>query len=797
MKKLIAIICMVSIVFTTTFSVFAQDILGMDKPIKEVDISVMLPNLPVEEMEPPVILPNLPVEEIEPPTIFPEIQENHVITGIYDKFEIPIYMIVGDKNHVLTDQLSDTAFGFVDYTDKETPSGEIICITWDIPDIDTSKERTYTISGEFEVPEGYILASEVSPYVEQKLVIQESEDFTDGIITKIQDSDRLSDLPPEVYMVGDEINTYRYPFVGATVNLNGIASDMNLSVSWEVAHGHTAYPDKYNFTGTIMPPKGCEFADNILTTIITPIIVEEHRMEEIAWVGDRATGDDGFFKSTSLIALGDESGFIDVKEEIEDRMQYIGCGTNDYTKGASLLVESIDFNQSDINKVGSYEAMVKLVLSEEDKKHFIISEELSTLTIPVYVTDPQEFRPYFSTAEDGQFKLKWLYPIPQNENIIVYCYKSPEGELSFDELQDVEWIDFSEEVWFQENSIELYRELLEQEIDYYFKLYAEDGYSNILHIRDSKDSVFSGDIGGNKDGGDIEEPDILPPIVQPPISSGNHSDDTIVEKLPPLEDGKNLLEILIEDGKSLLEILIEDSAPLLEVSVEVSKDISEPFTLINSTRYTMEEEDSHRIAENTSVPVDPILVNEKDIKDKTPDLPQREVVTNNYSKIYGSRIAIMKEQYGKYIPFSHNEITAHIPRELLDLTKDDFVKVEIEKVGENQFYFNISINDEPIDILKDILISYQIKNEKVNSVYYEEEKIDTVVTLNQGYAEFSINKNGKYTLIKEPEESIKAVTATPKLQTESNVKLPIIGGSVIIMLVSIGWGIKKKNRVSK
>lgn len=230
-----------------------------------------------------------------------------------------------------------------------------------------------------------------------------------------------------------------------------------------------------------------------------------------------------FLADNILVTEGDA---LSLETELEVRSQLLNIAvgvTADQLYAADLDLESLE-HAVDVYTPGAYPVTAKLRLSEEYAPDFFISEEVRTLRFQVTVAAKSSL-----TMAYGRYC----------EEFVQYNYASPEESwpaLWYVEIpREAQEVDIASLTWVRgvpedfylgmPSAVRVLRASLNENRDYLFQLRGENLLSDIMRLNPSTlQSSPLPSTGGNRDGGDAEEPGTDLPLVQtPPPAPGHES----------------------------------------------------------------------------------------------------------------------------------------------------------------------------------------------------------------------------------------------------------------------------------
>lgn len=212
----------------------------------------------------------------------------------------------------------------------------------------------------------------------------------------------------------------------------------------------------------------------------------------------------------ALLSVGDHEGFSE-QLEIWAASLLLIVGTNE-NNDMEVLLDPGDFDTSavDIDTPGNYAVYVPLSLSEEDAEYYYLSDSICQLSLPVYVTAPDDLTLCLTFSSETKVEYQWIGPADAPSASLYYCTVTDGHSVTADNMERESWTlctdsslaILSDPADTQSNGIlRISRNALEADRDYYF--YIQSGDTNSAPVKISSFSTQSdGGMGGDRDGGD-------------------------------------------------------------------------------------------------------------------------------------------------------------------------------------------------------------------------------------------------------------------------------------------------------
>ncbi|SHH68389.1 hypothetical protein SAMN02745196_01017 [Clostridium collagenovorans DSM 3089] len=433
-----------------------------------------------------------------------------------------------------------------------------------------------------------------------------------------------------------------------------------------------------------------------------------------------------------------------LNQEIEARKQMLSfvAGYNENYDEALLTVESFDFSEIDISKVGTYTIIIKLQIDSDYSEEYFISDELRTLYIPIRISDPNYLDIFVLGVNASTYDIDFLKPV--TEDLDLLCFQS-DIPMTIQELENVTWdlYDTMPPIKF----FRISRNELELNKHYYFRIKHDTEYSNIIHIFDDGNISVYDSIGGDRDGGDSEGDDV-PDIIQPPpinlgssINSSDDGDESNSESYKPtLKDPS--------DNESDKRVYLSDK----------------------------------KLPTMSNVPnVDNTLNREDGVF---------EYFGENKDIISGYRLKLMYESSGGKAIFSKNGVTVILLQSLLEtlnIKDNDSFCIEIKNISSSEFSLFIAVNGVEVKNIENItfMVPYT-KNftEGSLSILCDSSNIISLYDydMNQKVLSFTANSTGTFN-IRENVDRLDAQESN--IESKPPNKSIFIGCIVTIIILSI------------
>lgn len=402
---------------------------------------------------------------------------------------------------------------------------------------------------------------------------------------------------------------------------------IHCEINWEPPETiDTSAPGRKTLRGYLIPPDGCIFENNARPYVEIPVIIYDESGEGTETLLPPAETD--YYNEDIIIVTPgtDISSYLETEYE-----NPVYTETGDYFY-CNVKWENI----SSFTETGYHNVKGVLQLPEGVKAR---NEDDTLVYKRFYVMkdDKIYIGPHYKHGSSAII-FPWFKEIADPENIEFYY--SYDGE-NWSIVQD-DYYGFADY-----NCLFISTLKMEPEKDYYFKLYYNNEYTDIIKINLSKDEITS--IGGDRDGGDNSKQDI-PPVEQTYISRGHGV--TSAKKESPLITESSDENTTTVSGKRLEDIrktpdnkiTFEKDGIAVKIPGEFAKEnnIEED----DSVTVTIEREDDSKF----SLSLD---INGKEVK----DIPDTEV----YVPVKNSEEPekLMIDSTGEYtLPGSNNQDNA-------------------------------------------------------------------------------------------------------------------------------------------
>ena len=406
------------------------------------------------------------------------------------------------------------------------------------------------------------------------------------------------------------------------------------------------------------------------------VFSESVSAEEEKEVLDHIASSDVYF-SGFMLAVGDEEGWKETQCCIYDNMSYLFA----YNDNADALViaSEPDWDCVDIYTAGIYNLDFSMELCEEDDPYCELDPSIQNVTIPVCVSNPEEFELFPARTTEQQHVVYFLPDIPSEETEI-YGFFSPE-QCDLGELKNCEWfLCGTDTACMKSNGFSIYRTALEENYYAYFYLQHGDMRSQILEIYENGEYTTVVGMGGDRDGGDA---DIC--------------DTSVVTQPAPTVPVKTTTTAVSTEKAVVSDISVDKSAVIQENKKSVRN---------NKTAGEQDEEETYPVADSSPSGT---TVSEKKTAGQTTqttvtdlskgDSRQIEYSDNTKDELSGYRVRLMMEQSGGTAKFSKNGITISIPENAMEFDDTDMITVSVQPVDDSSAYvIMILINDEQAEI---------------------------------------------------------------------------------------------------
>ena len=263
---------------------------------------------------------------------------------------------------------------------------------------------------------------------------------------------------------------------------------------------------------------------------------------------------------------------------------------------------------------------------------------------------------------NGEISCDWLKEIDNIDDIKVY-YAVGDGE----------WEMTDEYGFVLNNGFFIPTSQLKADTNYYFKLYYENKFTDILHVILNGDEIKTDNIKGDRDGGDNSS-QIIPPLVQP---DKNTKDDknTSTDKTSSSNMQKSAHSS--SGTKSLLIMPIAQNPQTQRH---------------NATEQILSQNDDKNIITKPSIET----VAQAENIDAEPAGERYETVTPNETSVTGKRLEEMQNIAGGSASFEKDGVMIELADDFIDkndISPTDMVKIYIEKAAD-KIKLDVAVNDK-------------------------------------------------------------------------------------------------------
>ncbi len=174
------------------------------------------------------------------------------------------------------------------------------------------------------------------------------------------------------------------------------------------------------------------------------------------------------------------------------------------TKEDAITGITMQFDSSNVNTLekGHYELSLDLIY---DKEHYILAEHYTDhYTIPVCISDPEEFEVFLTYTSDYQTVFRYLYSFDNYRTIRTFCCQS-DKPLSAKELKEINWVESTASPLINPtpDAIVISSEFFSDNNYYYLKFENEEMSSNFICVKKQNGLIISTPLEGDRDGGDF------------------------------------------------------------------------------------------------------------------------------------------------------------------------------------------------------------------------------------------------------------------------------------------------------
>lgn len=513
-----------------------------------------------------------------------------------------------------------------------------------------------------------------------------SEELTGGIITQIPRQRFLTNLPSTEFEAGTDPEQLEelvslldsYTII---VTCGEETYELPMELSWNRSEVDFNTPGTYQFTGTILPPKGCTFADGVLQQIVMPVVIKEAAPNEIRTLD--ILHNNGALLAGRMLETGDQKTW---NQLIEDWISFIPTlgAENKYGDYARLEPELFDTDNVQINLPGEYTVTIKLRLPKEYDGIFTLSPDIELVHIPIKITSPDKFEIWTSYATKDIFSVSFL---PREGKVLPVYYTHSSHSLTSEELALASWKLYDS----ISGSQGLYRITRSLILDEYYYFYLKDGdtCSNTLCLVDNGNgSYLSFPITGDRDGGDASENTLPPKTEETRPSDPDHetSQNPDASTSTVSEPGTN------SDSEPDID---SDSISEPDMKSDPEPDSSQPANANSDSNSDTTADSNHDSDSDLQISA----------------LPAKSF-SDNTETITGRTLLLMLEKGKGKARISNQGITVTLQQESLssyEVKENDIIKVSIEFLSKNKFILYITVNGINVQELKNtqIMVPYE------------------------------------------------------------------------------------------
>lgn len=592
----------------------------------------------------------------------------------------------------------------------------------------------------------------------------------------------------------DAINSFTF-YIGWTEPFN-VYQSIPLCAEWFVYTGtaqedgilltqeslDTTIPGTYQVKGTLRLPQGCQWKEGFIppVPVISIHILESGEKKLLTRL------DDSVF-SFSLQAELYEVNSSHYYNSQENLPEYVLAFTGDYSCEA-MLTASWDYSAVDITRPGNYTVHVRLTLPEKYQQDYSLDPSLETRCKTIYVKAPGTLCMYVQYI-DNRFAGDWLTPL-EKDSIHPYYLVSGK-ELTDAELENSSFVPCTDASLFSFSPYYfcVYRNALDPDTHYYFKISYQGQESNILHIHDNGEESSVSYIDGNRDGGDSGQ-HTGPPVTQPapdmPDSPSDRETAPVSASASAAAPGTEAFSAPLRDMPETSTGLPEETERSEESSVESSAD-----TPVSPEQPALENSDP------TGSPSASVSGRETEPPSENASLRDiRETVTRDSTTLSAARLKILAGSYPDFIPFEHNGILLRLPVSWLEEQipgDDSLFTVTLLRLSEETFRILLSVDGTELTELPASSVMLPIEDTASSYRLMDETGcINEGLAAKDGLLSLTITKTGEYRLEKEEAPSPETPEAQPR-RTEIS-RLLFIAAGLLLITAGIFIICKKRRR---
>ena len=414
-------------------------------------------------------------------------------------------------------------------------------------------------------------------------------------------------------------------------------------IDWKDADNtDTAAAGRIAVTGRIVPPEGYKFDKEY--TVEEAVLVYDPDGEPTEAVYPDAEN----IELTQLIPIGSNPGeYINYDNEY---LFFTEHGDPFYCKAEWDKCGDAE-NSGELSVFGRYILPSGVYMKDENiaelKFYAMADDEISLEHVMVY---------------NGEISCYWLKEIDNIDDIKVY-YAVEEGE----------W-DMTDEYGFVlDNGFFIPTSQLKADTNYYFKLYYENKFTDVLHVILSGDDIKTDNITGDRDGGDNSS-QIIPPLVQPDKSTKNDK-NTDADKTSSSNMQKSAHS---SSGTKSLLIM-----PIAQSPQSQRQEAAEQI---------LSQNDDKNIITKPSIEA---VTRAENISGSSPAQDNYETVTPNETSVTGKHLEEMQNIGGGSASFEKDGIMLELADDFMDkndISPTDMVKIYIERAAD-KIKLDVAVND--------------------------------------------------------------------------------------------------------
>lgn len=316
---------------------------------------------------------------------------------------------------------------------------------------------------------------------------------TDNIITVLEVSGE--EVPLQFFPVNSEITGLELYNYAAVITKEYLY--IHCKIKWDSPETiDTSTPGRKTLKGYLIPPDGCIFENNAKPYVEIPIIIYDESGE----------GTETLLRPTE-IDYNDDIIIVtpgtDISSYLETEYEYpVYTETGDYFYCNVKWENTSSFTETGYHNIQGRLRLPKGIKARNEDDTIVYKRFYVMKDDKIYI------EPHYKHGSSAII-FPWLKEIADPENIEFYY--SYDGE-NWSIVQD-DYYGFADYNYLFISTLKM-----EPEKDYYFRLYYNNEYTDIIKINLSKDEINC--ISGDRDGGDNSEQE-MPPVEQP-YRSGGH-----------------------------------------------------------------------------------------------------------------------------------------------------------------------------------------------------------------------------------------------------------------------------------